>query len=89
MASKDTVRLGLLLFPQFSLMSFSSALEPLRSANRLLGREYYHSTSHFSSSYRRAYRRRPTDVRQPRTSLSRNKGAAPGKRAASRMDKIH
>jgi transcriptional regulator GlxA family with amidase domain len=41
MARKDTVRLGLLLFPQFSMMAFSAALEPLRSANRLLGREYY------------------------------------------------
>jgi transcriptional regulator GlxA family with amidase domain len=41
MARKDTVRLGLLLFPQFSLMAFSAALEPLRSANRLLGHDYY------------------------------------------------
>jgi transcriptional regulator GlxA family with amidase domain len=41
MTGKDTVRLGFLLFPQFSMMAFSAALEPLRSANRLLGREYY------------------------------------------------
>ena len=49
----------------------------------------FKSTSHFSSSYRRAYGCRPSDERQPRASLPRNKGSAPGKRAASREDKIH
>jgi transcriptional regulator GlxA family with amidase domain len=44
MTKNSTVRLGLLLFPQFSLMAFSAALEPLRSANRLLGREFYRWT---------------------------------------------
>ena len=44
MARNSTVRLGLLLFPQFSLMAFSAALEPLRSANRLLGRDFYRWT---------------------------------------------
>jgi len=44
MTRNRTVRLGLLLFPQFSLMAFSAALEPLRSANRLLGREFYRWT---------------------------------------------
>lgn len=41
MSRKTTLRLGFLLFPQFSMMAFSAALEPLRSANRLLGREHY------------------------------------------------
>ena len=49
----------------------------------------FKSTSHFSSSYRLAYRCRPTDERQPHASQPRNKGSAPGKRTASRMDKIH
>lgn len=44
MTRNSTVRLGLLLIPQFSLMAFSAALEPLRSANRLLGREFYRWT---------------------------------------------
>ena len=34
-------RLAFLLVPQFSLISVVSALEPLRAANRLLGREAY------------------------------------------------
>ncbi|MDH4312321.1 MAG: GlxA family transcriptional regulator [Gammaproteobacteria bacterium] len=41
MSRQDTFKLGLLLFPQFSLMAFSATLEPLRAANRLLDREYY------------------------------------------------
>ena len=49
----------------------------------------FKSTSHFSSSYRRAYARRPTDERQSQASPSRKKGSAPGKRAASRKHKIH
>jgi transcriptional regulator GlxA family with amidase domain len=35
------LRLGFILLPQFSMMSFSAALEPLRSANRLSGRRLY------------------------------------------------
>lgn len=35
------VRLAFLLVPQFSMMSFAAALEPLRSANRLAGRNLY------------------------------------------------
>ena len=33
--------LGFLLLPQFSMMAFVSAVEPLRVANRLAGRELY------------------------------------------------
>ena len=35
------VRLAFLLLPQFSMMAFSAALEPLRAANRLGGRQLY------------------------------------------------
>ena len=35
------VRLAFLVAPQFSMMSFSAAIEPLRSANRLVGRPVY------------------------------------------------
>lgn len=35
------VRLAFLLLPQFSMMAFSAALEPLRAANRLAGRQLY------------------------------------------------
>jgi transcriptional regulator GlxA family with amidase domain len=35
------IRLAFLLVPQFSMMSFSAALEPLRSANRQSGRSLY------------------------------------------------
>jgi transcriptional regulator GlxA family with amidase domain len=34
-------RLAFFLVPQFSLMAFSSAIEPLRAANRLAGRQLY------------------------------------------------
>lgn len=34
-------RLGMLLTPRFALMAFSSAVEPLRAANRIAGRELY------------------------------------------------
>ena len=30
------------LIPEFSMLSFSTALEPLRMANRMLGRKVYH-----------------------------------------------
>src|SRR5690606_34649097 len=33
--------IGLFVVPQFALMGFSSAIEPLRSANRMSGRELY------------------------------------------------
>ena len=36
-----TRRLGFLLLPQFSMMAFSAALEPLRAANRLSGKALY------------------------------------------------
>jgi AraC family transcriptional regulator, glycine betaine-responsive activator len=39
--SSKPVRLAFLLVPQFSLMAFSSAIEPLRAANRLFGRQRY------------------------------------------------
>ena len=34
-------RIGFLLIPQFSMMGFSAAVEPLRSANRLCGKPVY------------------------------------------------
>jgi transcriptional regulator GlxA family with amidase domain len=34
-------RIGFLLVPEFSLIAFTSALEPLRMANRLVGRRLY------------------------------------------------
>lgn len=34
-------RLGFLLVPQFSMLAFVSAIEPLRVANRLAGRDLY------------------------------------------------
>src|ERR1044072_3168939 len=37
-------RIGFLLLPQFSIMAFASALEPLRVANRLSRREVYRWT---------------------------------------------
>lgn len=36
-----TFRVGFLLLPGFSLMSYAAAVEPLRGANRLSGRELY------------------------------------------------
>lgn len=38
------MRIAYLLIPQFSMMSFSAALEPLRSANRLSGRQLFEWT---------------------------------------------
>ena len=35
------IRLAFLLLPQFSMMAFSAALEPLRAANRLAGSQLY------------------------------------------------
>ena len=34
-------RIGFLIVPRFSMMAFFSAVEPLRIANRLSGRELY------------------------------------------------
>src|SRR5690606_2019638 len=34
-------KIGFLLLPHFSMMAFTSAVEPLRAANRLSGRELY------------------------------------------------
>ncbi|MBT4890461.1 MAG: GlxA family transcriptional regulator [Rhodospirillales bacterium] len=38
---KGPQRLGFLLVPQFPMLSFTAAVEPLRSANRMSGRELY------------------------------------------------
>jgi transcriptional regulator GlxA family with amidase domain len=38
---KPPTRVGFLLLPDFALMSYASAVEPLRAANRLAGRELY------------------------------------------------
>ena len=35
------IRIAFLLVPQFSMMSFSAAIEPLRSANRMSERELF------------------------------------------------
>ena len=50
-------RIGFLLVPQFSMMAFFSAVEPLRVANRLSGQELY-SWHIFSADGSRS--RRPT-----------------------------
>jgi transcriptional regulator GlxA family with amidase domain len=39
--SEQPQRIGLFVVPQFAMMGFSSAIEPLRSANRLSGRPLY------------------------------------------------
>lgn len=41
MTSPATRRIGFLLIPGFSLLSYASAVEPLRAANRLAGRSLY------------------------------------------------
>jgi len=41
MARSRPIRLAFLLVPQFSMMSFAAALEPLRAANRLSGQTLY------------------------------------------------
>jgi len=40
--SNATARVGFYLVPQFSMIAFSSAIEPLRMANQLTGMEHYH-----------------------------------------------
>ncbi len=40
-AAQPTRSLGFLLLPQFSMMAFSAALEPLRAANRVSGKALY------------------------------------------------
>jgi transcriptional regulator GlxA family with amidase domain len=40
-AGKDTQSFGFILVPGFALMSYASAVEPLRAANLLAGREIY------------------------------------------------
>lgn len=37
----ETSRFGFFLLPDFSMLAFTSALEPLRAANRMAGRELY------------------------------------------------
>lgn len=39
--ARSLMRVGFLLLPDFALMSYASAAEPLRAANRLAGRELY------------------------------------------------
>jgi AraC family transcriptional regulator, glycine betaine-responsive activator len=41
MTDAPTRLIGLLLLPSFSMMAFTCAIEPLRAANRLAGRELY------------------------------------------------
>jgi transcriptional regulator GlxA family with amidase domain len=41
MTAGDPVRIAFLLVQQFSLMSFAAAIEPLRSANRISGRQLF------------------------------------------------
>jgi transcriptional regulator GlxA family with amidase domain len=41
MPSERPIRLAFLLAPQFSMMAFSAAVEPLRAANRVSGRTLY------------------------------------------------
>ena len=39
--SGRATHVGIVMLPQFSMMSFSAALEPMRAANRLTGRQLY------------------------------------------------
>ena len=48
-----TFRIGFLLLPGFSLLSYASAVEPLRGANQLSGRDLY-AWSHVAVSGRTA-----------------------------------
>jgi|GEM_PF-2642943 len=41
MPPSEPIRIGLLVFPDCSLMALASAIEPLRAANRLAGRPIY------------------------------------------------
>lgn len=43
---KNQQRIGFILIPGFALMSYASAVEPLRAANLLAGREIYSLSSH-------------------------------------------
>jgi transcriptional regulator GlxA family with amidase domain len=43
---KRPIRLGFLLVPRYSMIAFSSAIEPLRMANRLSGEELYQWTTY-------------------------------------------
>lgn len=40
-SSREPIRIAFLLIPHFSMMSFSAAIEPLRSANRMSERELF------------------------------------------------
>ncbi len=40
-SANDPIRIGFYLIPGFSMMAFASAVEPLRIANRISGREIY------------------------------------------------
>ena len=37
--SAGSLRVGFLLIPNFSMLAFASAIEPLRAANRMAGQE--------------------------------------------------
>ncbi len=39
--NRNVQRIGFILIPRFALMSYASAVEPLRAANLLAGRELY------------------------------------------------
>ncbi len=41
MSDQDAMRVGFILTPSYALMSLASAVEPLRAANLLAGRELY------------------------------------------------
>jgi len=41
MPPSEPIRIGLLVFPDCSLMALASAIEPLRAANRIAGRQIY------------------------------------------------
>ena len=47
MSSRNTYRVGFLLIPGFALMSYASAIEPLRAANHLSGKHLF-DWRHFS-----------------------------------------
>ncbi len=43
---KNVQNIGFILIPGFALMSYASAIEPLRAANLLAGKEIYHLSAH-------------------------------------------
>ena len=48
---KNVQKIGFILIPGFALMSYASAVEPLRAANLLAGRDIYALSAHVSEGH--------------------------------------